>query len=184
MDPVEITVTGTIASFEPSRTMDPLPNCFSIWPRVSPRVRARSFSSIKRNPSKMSWGRKLHCTRVWALEFGRVVALARPDDHVLVPFHSNVDRMIETVGFQRIGAVEDVVLVAQLICDVFKVLVEVAGFEREEDAAAGFFGQVAQHFIAVAFDPGNVGGDGVDRHVGLLRHLERLVARMRALVVL
>jgi hypothetical protein len=28
--PVEITAIGTMASFDPSRMMDPLPNCFSI----------------------------------------------------------------------------------------------------------------------------------------------------------
>ena len=30
MEPVEITATGTIASFEPSRRIEPFPNCFSI----------------------------------------------------------------------------------------------------------------------------------------------------------
>jgi hypothetical protein len=30
--------------------MEPLPNCFSIWVRVSPRVRLRSFSSIVGDP--------------------------------------------------------------------------------------------------------------------------------------
>ena len=42
----EMADTGTMASFDPSRTIEPFPNCFSIWPSVSPRVRARSFSSI------------------------------------------------------------------------------------------------------------------------------------------
>ncbi len=50
MEPDEIAETGTIASFDPSRTMEPLPNCFSIWPSVSPRVRARSFSSMRDDP--------------------------------------------------------------------------------------------------------------------------------------
>ena len=39
--------TGTIASFAPRRRMEPLPNCFSIWPSVAPRARLRSFSSMK-----------------------------------------------------------------------------------------------------------------------------------------
>ena len=30
MEPVEITATGTIASFDPSRKIEPFPNCFSI----------------------------------------------------------------------------------------------------------------------------------------------------------
>ena len=46
MEPVEMLGTATIASFAPRRTMDPFPNCFSIWLRVSPRARARSFSSM------------------------------------------------------------------------------------------------------------------------------------------
>src|SRR6266851_175149 len=49
MDPVEITETGTMASFEPSRKMEPFPNCFSIWLSVSSRARARSLSSIGGN---------------------------------------------------------------------------------------------------------------------------------------
>src|SRR3954471_11099464 len=31
IDPVGITEIGTMASFDPSRMIDPLPNCFSIW---------------------------------------------------------------------------------------------------------------------------------------------------------
>src|SRR5579863_10679320 len=49
MDPVEITDTGTMASFAPKRSIDPFPNCFSIWPRVCSSARARSFSSIDPN---------------------------------------------------------------------------------------------------------------------------------------
>ena len=46
MEPLEMTATRTTASLEPSRRMEPLPNCFSIWLRVSPSMRVRSFSSI------------------------------------------------------------------------------------------------------------------------------------------
>src|SRR6476619_3618748 len=46
MDPVEIEETGTIASFDPSRRMDPFPNCFSIWPSAAVSTRARSLSSM------------------------------------------------------------------------------------------------------------------------------------------
>src|ERR1039457_1616589 len=46
IEPVEITDTGTIASFDPSRTIEPLPNCFSIWLRAVSNARARSFSSM------------------------------------------------------------------------------------------------------------------------------------------
>src|SRR3954465_11093826 len=46
MEPLEITETGTMASLAPRRKMEPLPNCFSIWPRVNVNVRMRSFSSM------------------------------------------------------------------------------------------------------------------------------------------
>ena len=46
IEPVEITETGTMASFDPRRRIEPLPNCFSIWLRASSKARERSFSSI------------------------------------------------------------------------------------------------------------------------------------------
>src|SRR5579884_4073133 len=51
--------TGTIASFEPSRRMDPFPNCFSICVSVIPRFRERSFSSIAMIP--YLWWHRSHC---------------------------------------------------------------------------------------------------------------------------
>src|SRR5579862_2078487 len=47
IDPVEMTETGTIASFDPRRRIEPLPNCFSIWLSVRSKARARSLSSIR-----------------------------------------------------------------------------------------------------------------------------------------
>ena len=46
IEPVEITATGTMASFDPSRRIEPFPNCFSIWLRARSKARARSFSSM------------------------------------------------------------------------------------------------------------------------------------------
>src|ERR1700680_3696666 len=63
MEPEEIAATGTMASFDPRRTIEPFPNCFSIWPRVSPKVRARSFSSINNPWEKRSGGDYNYCTR-------------------------------------------------------------------------------------------------------------------------
>src|SRR5579863_6688161 len=61
MDPVEITDTGTMASFAPKRSIDPFPNCFSIWPRVCSSARARSFSSMRFKllsySALIQWGR-------------------------------------------------------------------------------------------------------------------------------
>ena len=42
----EMADTVTTVSLEPSRCTEPLPNCFSIWPRVNPSMRERSFSSM------------------------------------------------------------------------------------------------------------------------------------------
>src|SRR5215471_9228564 len=42
-----MTVTGTMASFDPRRRIEPLPNCFSIWLSVLSKMRARSLSSIR-----------------------------------------------------------------------------------------------------------------------------------------
>src|SRR5580704_11274117 len=102
MEPEEMAATCTTASFDPSRTMEPFPNCFSIWPRVSPKVRARSFSSIKRSPSKMYRG----STSI-VLEFRGVVSFASAHDQVLVRLHANLHRVIQAVHFQRFGPVED-----------------------------------------------------------------------------
>src|ERR1700733_9844617 len=178
MEPEEMAATCTIASFDPSRTMEPLPNCFSIWPRVSPRVRVRSFSSIKRSPSKMSRGR----TSI-VLEFRGVVSFAGAHDQLFVPLHANLHRMIETVGPYRLGAIKDVVLVPQLVGDVFKVLVQVARLERKERLAAGFTGEITQHLVAVGVDARDIRGDAVDVYVGFLRHLQRLIPRVAALVI-
>src|SRR5580704_12550997 len=135
MEPDEMAATCTMASFDPNRTMEPLPNCFSIWPSVSPRVRARSFSSIKRSPSKMSRGRN-----TIVLEFRRVVTLAGAHDHVLVTLHADFHRVIEPVGLQRLGAIEDVVLVPQLVGDVLEGLIQVRCLERKESLTTGFPG--------------------------------------------
>src|ERR1051326_9046634 len=55
IDPLEMTLTGTSASFEPSRRIEPLPNCFSIWPRAVSKARERSRSSMGNH----SWGGEL-----------------------------------------------------------------------------------------------------------------------------
>src|ERR1035441_2129803 len=42
MEPVEMTAIGSSASFDPSRTIDPFPNCFSICARASSTALVRS----------------------------------------------------------------------------------------------------------------------------------------------
>ena len=45
IDPVEITEIGTSASRDPRRTMDPFPNCFSIWLRANSTAFVRSSAT-------------------------------------------------------------------------------------------------------------------------------------------
>jgi len=60
---------------------------------------------------------------------------------------------------------------------------EVLHLEREESSPAGFLRKVPENLIAVGLDAGDVGRDGVDHHVGLLRHFESLIAGVAALVI-
>ena len=91
--------------------------------------------------------------------------------------------MIKTIGLQRIRMVIDVVLVAQFIRDVLKRLVQIFHLERKKSLSAGFFRQILQYQIALSSRSRGVGGNGVDNSVRLLRHLQRLIARVAALRV-
>ena len=64
----------------------------------------------------------------------------------------------------------------QHVGNVLKRLVQIFRFEGEERLAAGFFGQILQNLVTLFVFPRDVGGDGVDDHIGLLRHFEGLVA--------
>ena len=45
IEPVGMLAIGVTASFWPSRMIDPLPNCFSIWLTAISSARVRSFVS-------------------------------------------------------------------------------------------------------------------------------------------
>ena len=45
IEPVEMTSTGATALFWPSRMIEPLPNCFSIWPTATSSAFNRSCRS-------------------------------------------------------------------------------------------------------------------------------------------
>ena len=47
IDPVGMLAIGAMASFWPSRMIEPLPNCFSIWPTAISSARARSLVSSR-----------------------------------------------------------------------------------------------------------------------------------------
>ena len=109
--------------------------------------------------------------------------MAGADDEILAFFHLNGDGVIQAIGLQRLRAIEHVVLVAQFVGDVFERLIQIFHLEREERLTAGLSGEVPQDLVAVGFDALDVGGNGVDDDVGLLRHFERLIAGIAALVV-
>src|SRR5271155_5200346 len=119
MEPEEIAATGTMASFEPSRTIEPFPNCFSICPSVSPRVRARSFSSMR-------------ILIVTGLNLRRVIAFAAAHQQVFAALHVDFHGVVETIHFQRLGAIEDVVLVTQFVRNILERLVQIRCLEREK----------------------------------------------------
>src|SRR5215213_8244669 len=52
MDPVGMLSMTATASFWPSRMIEPLPNCFSIWPMAISIARARSLLSSAMLPLK------------------------------------------------------------------------------------------------------------------------------------
>ena len=45
MEPVEMDSTGAMTPFWPRRMIEPLPNCFSIWPTAMSMALVRSFRS-------------------------------------------------------------------------------------------------------------------------------------------
>src|ERR1035438_10895035 len=75
------------------------------------------------------------------------------------------------------------VLVPQFVGDILEILSHVLSLEREVRDPAGFLGQVFQHLVAIAFDAAHIRRDGVDRHFVLDGPLQRLIARVAALVV-
>jgi len=79
MDPVEITAMGSSASLDPSRTMDPLPNCFSICARaISTALLRSSAMAIGRAPYFVRPAHSLfsseESTRRLELDFDGIVA--------------------------------------------------------------------------------------------------------------
>src|ERR1035438_8423678 len=117
------------------------------------------------------------------LQLRRVIPLAAAHHQILAALHLQIHGVIQAVGLQRLGAVEDVVLMPQLVGDVLERLLQVFHLKWEEGLAAGFRRQVFQNFVAIGFSAHHVSRDRVDHHIGLLRHFERLVAGDLALVV-
>src|SRR5664279_1923293 len=112
----------------------------------------------------------------------RVVTLTSPD-LVLLVIGKNLNSVILAIGLQVRRLVGDGVLTAQLVLNLRKSVGDVLDLEREKGAAAGLFGKVLEHLVALQFLSTGVGGDGVNNDFGLLRHLDGFFARDPALVV-
>src|ERR1039457_2462312 len=91
-----------------------------------------------------------------ALLLRRVIPVARPNDQFFVAFHAHLHLVEQAVGHQRLGAVEDGVLVAHLFGNDLEGLGEVFHLKRKEGAAAGLLGEVFEDLVAVGLDAGHV----------------------------
>ena len=112
-----------------------------------------------------------------------VIAAPRVDHQVLPILDAQVDRVKQAVGHQWLRAVRDVVLVAQFVGDVLERLLQVLHLEWEERAGRRSPPSGTSGPCRHRFRPRDVGRDRVDDDVGLLRHFERLVAGVPAVVV-
>src|ERR1035438_4876162 len=93
-----------------------------------------------------------------------------PGSHrqVLAQLHANIKRMIQTVGLERFGPIDEDVLMPQLIGYVRERLGQVRRFEREENLTARLLSEVTQDLVAIVSLATVVGGDGVDHYVRLI----------------
>src|ERR1700724_1516779 len=123
MEPEEMAATCTTASFDPSRTIEPFPNCFSIWPRVRLSVRARSFSSMMQSYCN-GFGQTRNEKPETDLHLRRVVAFAASHQKIFAALHADFDSVVQPVGLEGLRAIEDIVLMAQLVRNIFERLVQ------------------------------------------------------------
>src|ERR1017187_3715244 len=156
------------------------------WRSGPPRVASSPSSyapiaSCSTPPDARVWNSWTPASEPPLLRLGRVIPLARADHKVLAVLHVDRDGLVAAVGFHVLGTVIDVVLVPQLVGDVFEGLREVLHLEGEERLPAGLGGQVLQDLVAVGLDLRVVGRNRVDHDVGLLGHLERLFPALLAL---
>src|SRR5258708_39406268 len=82
-----------------------------------------------------------------ASKLRRVIPVPGPNHQVLAALYANIHGVIQAVGLERLGAIEQVVLVAQLICDVLKRLPQVLRLERKKRKPAGLLRQIPQHLV-------------------------------------
>ena len=133
------------------------------------------------------------CSLGWR-RFGRVgaglgeVAAAGADLVAIVVGNFDFDAVIFAVGHEIGRAVGDGVLIAKFVADVLERLIEIVHVVGKKSAAAGFFREILQNFVAFGemhfaigqlvgiglgkLDPLGAGADGIDDDVGALGHFD------------
>src|SRR5580658_583391 len=112
-----------------------------------------------------------------------VISAAGADLQVFF-YGCDLDRVVTSVGVKVGGLVGDVVLAAQFVFNGGERVRNILHFIGKESAAAGRGRQVFKNFVAPQNQAAVVGGDGINKHFGALRHFNRLGAGVFALIVL
>src|SRR5437588_10262263 len=131
----------------------------------------------------------------------RAGKISPPRAHLvaLVIRHFDANWVITAVEDVVRGLISDGILIAKLVADVLKRLVEIVDVIREKRAAAGFIREVLNNLVSISEvvfavagfvwicffegDPLRAGADGVDDHAGALRQFDGLGARVRGQIV-
>src|SRR5207245_9308928 len=153
--------------------------------------------SLRRTLRRATWralwlslrsGRTRIARSVVALIRARIVSAASAHLIAFVVRHFEPDFVIAAIKHVIRGLISDGILVAKLVADVLKRLVEIIHVIREKRAPAGFFGKVLKNlvaigevifsvacFLGISFrerNPLRAGADGVNDDTGALRELD------------
>ena len=87
------------------------------------------------------------------------------------------------IGVEVGRLIRDRVLAAQFLFDSGKRVCDVFHLVGEKGSSPGGIGQFVQNLVSAQNQPAIVGGDGINKDLGALRHLDRLSAAVFALVI-
>src|SRR5215472_2160417 len=129
----------------------------------------------------------------------RVIAAPRAHLITLVVGHFHANAVVASIEDVILRLIGNRILVAKLVADILKRLVEIIYVVGEECAAAGLFGKVLEDLVSVGQvifavggffgirflqgDPLGAGADGVNDHAGALGQLNGFRARVRGQIV-
>ena len=75
--------------------------------------------------------------------------MAGPDHQVLPASNLHVDGVVQTIRLERLRAIQHVVLMTQLVRDVFEGLCQILRLEGKECLPAGLVREILQNLVAV-----------------------------------